>query len=228
MTRPASAGPDYFPRRKSLSSSRASLESAFSARMVRKNMGSAAAIFLSRYSSSSRCCVMIQRACSLSSGACLIHASHRPVQPSVGIAAGAVQGYFGGRLDLVMQRVIEIWSSLPTLYLLIILASIGMAQYKSGVVRAQEAVLKEDLFRMRDVLDQYFADKQQHPQSLEELVTAGYLRAIPKDPFTGSAETWQIVEAEPDPANPAGRGPTGTQPPPGDSSISGSGSPPRL
>ena len=87
--------------------------------------------------------------------------------------------------------------------LVIILASIGMAQYKNGVVRAQEAVLKENLFRLRDVIDQYYADKQQHPQSLEELVTAGYLRAIPKDPFTGSAETWQIVEAEPDPANPA-------------------------
>jgi general secretion pathway protein G len=87
--------------------------------------------------------------------------------------------------------------------LVIILASVGMAQYKNGVVRAQEAVLKENLFRLRDVIDQYYADKQQHPQTLEELVTAGYLRAIPKDPFTGSAETWQIVEAEPDPANPA-------------------------
>jgi len=87
--------------------------------------------------------------------------------------------------------------------LVIILASIGMAQYKNGVVRAQEAVLKENLFRLRDVIDQYYADKQQHPQTLEELVTAGYLRAIPKDPFTNSAETWQIVEAEPDPANPA-------------------------
>jgi general secretion pathway protein G len=87
--------------------------------------------------------------------------------------------------------------------LVIILASVGMAQYKNGVVRAQEAVLKENLFRLRDVIDQYYADKQQHPLTLEELVTAGYLRAIPKDPFTGSAETWQIVEAEPDPANPA-------------------------
>ena len=87
--------------------------------------------------------------------------------------------------------------------LVIILASVGMAQYKNGVVRAQEAVLKENLFRLRDVIDQYYADKQQHPQTLEELVTAGYLRAIPKDPFTNSAETWQIVEAEPDPANPA-------------------------
>ena len=87
--------------------------------------------------------------------------------------------------------------------LVIILASVGMAQYKHGVVRAQEAVLKENLFRLRDVIDQYYADKQQHPQTLEELVTAGYLRAIPKDPFTGSAETWQMVEAEPDPSNPA-------------------------
>jgi general secretion pathway protein G len=86
--------------------------------------------------------------------------------------------------------------------LVIILAGIGMAQYKSGVIRAQEAVLKEDLFRLRDVIDQYYADKQKYPQSLEELVEGQYLRAIPKDPFTGSADTWQPVEAEPDPANP--------------------------
>jgi general secretion pathway protein G len=86
--------------------------------------------------------------------------------------------------------------------LVIILASIGMAQYRNGVIRAQEATLKEDLFRMRDVIDQYYADKQKHPDALEALVTEGYLRAIPKDPFTGSAETWQLVEAEPDPANP--------------------------
>jgi len=87
--------------------------------------------------------------------------------------------------------------------LVIILAGIGMAQYKSGVIRAQEAVLKEDLFRLRDVIDQYYADKQAHPQTLEDLVTGGYLRAIPKDPFTGSTDSWQLVQAEPDPANPA-------------------------
>ena len=86
--------------------------------------------------------------------------------------------------------------------LVIILAGIGMAQYKSAVIRAQEAVLREDLFRLRDVIDQFYADKQKYPQSLEELVEGQYLRAIPKDPFTGSADTWQPVEAEPDPANP--------------------------
>ena len=86
--------------------------------------------------------------------------------------------------------------------LVIVLASIGMAQYRNGVIRAQEATLKEDLFRMRDVIDQYYADKQKHPDALEALVTEGYLRAIPKDPFTGSTETWQLIQAEPDPAEP--------------------------
>jgi len=86
--------------------------------------------------------------------------------------------------------------------LIVILASIGLAQYRNGVIRAQEAVLKEDLFRMRDVLDQYHADKQQYAQSLEALVTELYLRQIPKDPFTGSADSWQLIQAEPDPSNP--------------------------
>ena len=86
--------------------------------------------------------------------------------------------------------------------LVIILASIGMAQYKNGVIRAQEAVLREDLFRLRDVIDQFYADKQKYPQTLEELVEGQYLRAVPKDPFTGSADTWQLIQAEPDPANP--------------------------
>jgi len=57
--------------------------------------------------------------------------------------------------------------------IIIVLASVGMAQYRSGVTRAQEAVLREDLFRLRDVIDQYYADKQQYPQTLEDLVTGG-------------------------------------------------------
>ncbi len=87
--------------------------------------------------------------------------------------------------------------------IVIILAGIGMAQYRNAVTRSQEAVLSEDLFRLRDVIDQYYADKQERPQSLDALVTDGYLRQIPKDPFTGSADTWELVQADPDPANPA-------------------------
>lgn len=86
--------------------------------------------------------------------------------------------------------------------LVVILAGIGMAQYGNAVTRSKEAVLSEDLFRLRDLIDQYYVDKQQRPQSLEALVTEGYLRALPKDPFTGSADTWQIILAEPDAGNP--------------------------
>ena len=67
--------------------------------------------------------------------------------------------------------------------------------------RGREAVLKEDLFRMRDAIDQHYADKGKYPASLEDLVTAGYLRAMPVDPMTQSTETWETVQAEPDPAN---------------------------
>jgi general secretion pathway protein G len=56
---------------------------------------------------------------------------------------------------------------------------------------------------MRDAIDQYYADKNKYPQSLQDLVSDGYLREVPKDPITDSADTWATVPAEPDPANPA-------------------------
>lgn len=86
--------------------------------------------------------------------------------------------------------------------LIAILATMGLAQYRSSVVRAREAVLKEDLFRMRDAIDQFYADKGQYPSSLEALVSDGYLRKMPRDPFTESDASWQMVPAEPDPNNP--------------------------
>jgi general secretion pathway protein G len=85
---------------------------------------------------------------------------------------------------------------------IVVLAAVGMVQYRNGVTRAQEAVLKEDLFRMRDALDQFHADKQKYASSLEDLVTGGYLREIPKDPFTQSSESWVPVQAEPDSSDP--------------------------
>jgi general secretion pathway protein G len=86
--------------------------------------------------------------------------------------------------------------------LVIVLASVGMPVYQNSIRRSREAVLKEDLFRMRDAIDQYYADKNKYPQALQDLVTDGYLREVPKDPITNSADTWTIVPAEPDPANP--------------------------
>jgi general secretion pathway protein G len=86
--------------------------------------------------------------------------------------------------------------------LLMILAAMGMAQYRGSLVHAREAVLKEDLFGMRDAIDQYYADKGQYPGTLDSLVSDGYMRKIPEDPFTKSNTTWQTIPAEPDPNNP--------------------------
>ena len=92
---------------------------------------------------------------------------------------------------------------LVVLSIIIILASMGLTQYRNSIVRANEAVLKEDLFRMRDAIDQYYADKGKYPSSLDELVSSGYLRRMPEDPFTKSSSSWQSVPAEPDPNNPS-------------------------
>ena len=87
--------------------------------------------------------------------------------------------------------------------ILIVLASLGLVQYRNSVVRARESVLKEDLFRMRDAIDQYYADKGKYPATLDALVSDGYVRKLPEDPFTHSSTSWQAVPAEPDPNNPA-------------------------
>ena len=87
--------------------------------------------------------------------------------------------------------------------LIVVLAGIGLSTYSTSVARAKEAVLRENLFRMRDSIDQFYADKGTYPPDLTSLVTEGYLRQIPKDPFTESADTWQIVMSEPDPATPS-------------------------
>ncbi len=91
---------------------------------------------------------------------------------------------------------------LVVMTLIVILATMGMSQYKSSMIHAREATLKEDLFRMRDAIDQYYADKGQYPSTLEALVSDGYMRKMPEDPFTKSTSTWQSIPAEPDPNNP--------------------------
>jgi general secretion pathway protein G len=90
--------------------------------------------------------------------------------------------------------------------LIIILASVGMTQYRTSITRAEEATLKENLFRMRDAMDQFYADKNKWPADLSELVSAGYIREVPIDPMTKSKDTWQTKQAEPDPNNPASTG----------------------
>lgn len=71
-----------------------------------------------------------------------------------------------------------------------ILLSIALPIYNQSLVKARESVLKNDLFELRKLITQYTLDKQKAPQALEDLVSAGYIKAIPKDPMTGEAN-WE-------------------------------------
>ncbi len=77
-----------------------------------------------------------------------------------------------------------------------ILLGVMVPIYKVHIVRANEAVLKQDLRNMRDAIDQYTQDKEKAPQSLDDLVSAGYLHTIPKDPFTHTSDSWQTVQED--------------------------------
>jgi general secretion pathway protein G len=102
----------------------------------------------------------------------------------------------------MLERGFTIIELLVVVSIIVILATMGMTQYRSSVIHAREATLKEDLFRMRDAIDQYYADKNSWPATLDSLVSDGYLRKVPEDPFTKSNSSWQTVPAEPDPNNP--------------------------
>lgn len=74
-----------------------------------------------------------------------------------------------------------------------ILASIAVPNYQWGLIKAREAVLRENLYSMRSTIDQFFADQGKFPDSIQEMVDKKYLRELPKDPFTKSRDSWVIV-----------------------------------
>jgi general secretion pathway protein G len=77
-----------------------------------------------------------------------------------------------------------------------ILVAIAVPIYTQHLRHAKEVVLKEDLVSMRSSIDQYTQDKNKAPQDLNDLVSAGYLHALPKDPFTNASDTWQVVQED--------------------------------
>jgi general secretion pathway protein G len=83
-----------------------------------------------------------------------------------------------------------------------VLAGIATIGAQNAVMTSKEATLREDLFRMRDAIDQYYADKGKYPSDLQALVTDHYMREVPLDPISHSRDTWQTIPAEPDPQNP--------------------------
>jgi len=77
--------------------------------------------------------------------------------------------------------------------IVVILVSLAIPQYQKALIRSKESVLKNNLFTLRQVIDEYTYDKLKAPQSLEDLVSAGYLREIPIDPITNSNQTWHTI-----------------------------------
>ena len=80
--------------------------------------------------------------------------------------------------------------------ILLILVSIAAPIYKTSILHAREAVLRDNLFTMRSLISQYTLDKQKAPQALDDLVSAGYLKSIPKDPFTGTNDSWTVEQED--------------------------------
>ena len=74
-----------------------------------------------------------------------------------------------------------------------VLMSVAIPIYTRSIIRAKESVLKNNLYTMRNVIDEYTYDKQKAPQTLEDLVSEGYLRQVPIDPMTGTADSWKTI-----------------------------------
>ncbi len=92
-----------------------------------------------------------------------------------------------------LQRGFTLIELMVVISIIVILMSVAIPRYQASILRARETVLRDDLYTLRSVIDQYTLDKQKAPQSLQDLVESGYLKTLPIDPFTNSRETWVPV-----------------------------------
>ncbi len=94
------------------------------------------------------------------------------------------------------QRGFTLIELMVVMAIISVLLSIALPIYQKSIVRAKESVLKNNLFTLRTMIDEYTVDKQKAPESLQTLVSEGYLRQIPQDPITGSDQTWRVIMEE--------------------------------
>jgi general secretion pathway protein G len=93
----------------------------------------------------------------------------------------------------IRQRGFTIIEMIIVIFMIMILMAIAIPRYQQSVLRARESALRQDLYHLRNAIDAYTQDKQKAPQALDDLVSAGYFRELPKDPFTNSSQTWQPI-----------------------------------
>jgi len=101
-----------------------------------------------------------------------------------------------GRCSVSRRRGFTLIEIMIVMAIVTILVSIAVPLYQKSIIRAKESVLRNNLFTMRTVIDEYTYDKQKAPQSLQDLVSEGYLRQIPVDPMTGSSQSWRVIMEE--------------------------------
>ena len=94
------------------------------------------------------------------------------------------------------QRGFTLIELMVVMAIISILLAIALPIYQKSIIRAKESVLRNNLFTMRTMIDEYTVDKQKAPETLQDLVTDGYLRQVPQDPMTGSDQTWRPIMEE--------------------------------
>ena len=100
------------------------------------------------------------------------------------------------RVSKGWQRGFTLIELMVVMAIISIILSIALPIYTKSLVRAKESVLRNNLFTMRNMIDEYTVDKQKAPESLQALVSDGYLRQVPQDPMTGSDSTWRVIMEE--------------------------------